>query len=199
MVEGANSRLKAALLCFTRLSPLASHSCGHIWQSCCSRTCKPAPKFSHLVTTRTGREFPRQFVSTRVSQSRTLSGTVGEAATGTGGTRHTQKWHRLHRKQPSALHNTVEYVYSFRNIYIHTFTYMLSYTSYICMGVCIGTHDGSPKFSVKKECIVCVCAKRSQLLQTVYQLKWEFYSPPHPYFGIFQWFIQFGKSLILTY
>ena len=50
-------------------------------------------------------------------------------------------------------------MYIVLEIYIHTFTYMLSYTSYICMGVCIGTHDGSPKFSVKKECIVCVCKK----------------------------------------
>lgn len=158
-MECANSRLKAALLYFTRFSPLPSHSCGHIWQSCYSGTYKPAPKFRHPVTTRTGREFLPQFIITRVSQSRALSGTVGEAATGTHGSRHTQKWHRLHgQKQPLALHNTVQYVYSFRKIYIytHTFTNMLSYPSYVP----IGTHDGSPKFSAKKECIVCASVQK---------------------------------------
>jgi len=36
---------------------------------------------------------------------------------------------------------------------------MLSYTSYICMDICIGRHDGSPKFAIEKECIVCVLQK----------------------------------------
>lgn len=103
VLEGANSsRPNAALLCFMRLSPLASYSCGQIWQSKHLEHANNTPIFRYLVITRTGRVFVLQFIITRVGRA---AFQARETATGIDGTG--QKWHRLQgQKQPLVLHDS---------------------------------------------------------------------------------------------
>lgn len=140
MVEGANSRLKAALLCFMRLSPLTSHSCSRIWQSCCSGTCKPAPRFRHPVTTRTGREFLLQFIITRVSQSCMLSGTVGEAATAPAGLGILRNGTDCIAKSNLWFFVTQCNMYIVLEIYIHTHIYIHAQLHTMHMYGCMYSH-----------------------------------------------------------
>lgn len=92
LMEGTNSRLNAALLCFMRLSPMDWFLRSNLAEQT-SGTCKQPPRFRHLVITRTERVFVLQFIITRVGRAALQAG-QSETATGTGGTGHPQ-WHRL--------------------------------------------------------------------------------------------------------
>lgn len=45
---------------------------------------------------------------------------------------------------------TVQYVCRYLGLEIYTHTHMLNYTSYVCIGVCIGACDGILHFQCKK-------------------------------------------------
>lgn len=70
-------------------------------------------------------------VITRVGRA-TFQAGQSETAVGTGGTGHPQKQHRLQgQRQPLVLHDSAICVWVLRfEIYIHTLTHMLNYTSW---------------------------------------------------------------------